>query len=85
MEQSLEIFNKLVSELLADEAQNPVAEYIPSRQLYERLDLKLQKDGISALELEKSLKDLVFHNAAHGNQRFFQPAFWWPPGKGNPR
>ena len=60
MEQSLEIFDRLVRELLADEAENPVAEYIPSAELFDRLDLKLQKEGISAAELEASLKDLIF-------------------------
>ncbi|PCI64788.1 MAG: cysteine synthase [Kordiimonadales bacterium] len=75
MERSLEIFNRLVRELLADEAQNPVAEYIPSRHLYQRLDLKLQKDGISALELEKSLKDLVFTTPRTATNAFFNQLF----------
>ena len=75
MKQSLEIFNRLVSELLADEAQNPVAEYIPSAHLYERLDLKLQKNGMSALELEKSLKDLVFTTPRTATNAFFNQLF----------
>lgn len=75
MEQSLEIFNRLVTELLADEAQNPVAEYIPSRQLYERLDLKLQKESITAAELERSLKDLVFTTPRTATNAFFNQLF----------
>lgn len=75
MEQSLEIFNRLVSQLLTDEAQNPVAEYIPSTQLYERLDLKLQKDGMSASELEASLKDLVFATPRTATNAFFNQLF----------
>ena len=75
MEQSLEIFNRVVSELLADEAQNPVAEHIPSAQLYERLDLKLQKEGVSASELETALKDLVFATPRTGTNAFFNQLF----------
>ncbi len=75
MESSLKIFNRLVSELLADEAHNPVAEYIASADMYERLDLKLQKDGISALELEKSLKDLVFTSPRTATNAFFNQLF----------
>ncbi|MEP3889231.1 MAG: pyridoxal-dependent decarboxylase [Hellea sp.] len=75
MEQCLEIFNRLVGDLLADEAQNPVAEHVPSAQLYDRLDLRLQKDGISASELEKSLKDLVFATPRTATPAFFNQLF----------
>jgi sulfinoalanine decarboxylase/sulfinoalanine decarboxylase/aspartate 1-decarboxylase len=75
MQQSLEVFNRLVNELLADEAKNPVAEYIPSSEVYERLDLKLQHDGISASQLEKSLKDLVFATPRTATRAFFNQLF----------
>lgn len=75
MEQSLEIFNRLVNALLADEAENPVAEYVPSATLYERLDLTLQKDGIEASELEKSLTDLVFTSPRTATPAFFNQLF----------
>ena len=75
MEQSLKIFDRLVRELLADEAQNPVAEYIPSAKLFDRLDLKLQKDGISTAELEASLKDLIFTTPRTATNAFFNQLF----------
>ncbi len=75
MEQSLKIFDRLVRELLADEAQNPVAEYIPSAKLFDRLDLKLQKDGISTAELETSLKDLIFTTPRTATNAFFNQLF----------
>jgi len=75
MEQSLDIFNRLVRQLLTDEAQNPVAEHIPSDQLYECLDLKLNKDGMSAADLEKSLKDLVFATPRTATNAFFNQLF----------
>ena len=75
MEQSLDIFNRLVRDLLADEAQNPMAEHIPPAELYERIDLKLQKDGLSAPELETSLKALVFASPRTATPAFFNQLF----------
>ncbi len=75
MEQSLEIFNRIVNQLLADEQENPVAEHIPTSKLYDRLDLKLQQEGISADELERSLKDLVFTTPRTATNAFFNQLF----------
>ncbi len=75
MKQSLEIFNTLVNELLADEVQNPLAKYIPSTDLYEQVDLTLQKEGISSQELEKALKDLVFATPRTATKAFFNQLF----------
>jgi len=75
MEQSLEIFNRLVGELLDDEAKKPVTEYIPAADLYQRLDIKLQKDGISASDLEASLKELVFASPRTATPGFFNQLF----------
>lgn len=75
MEQALEIFNRVVSELLADEAQNPMATHIPSATLYERLDIKLSKEGMSSSALEQSLKELVFASPRTATPSFFNQLF----------
>ncbi|MGJ8559787.1 MAG: pyridoxal phosphate-dependent decarboxylase family protein [Litorimonas sp.] len=75
MEQTLDVFDRLVRELLADEAQNPVAEHVPSSIVYDRLDLKLQKNGISATDLEASLKDLIFTSPRTATNGFFNQLF----------
>jgi len=75
VEQGLEIFNRLVTELLADEAKNPVVDYVPSSELHERFDLKLEENGISSKELEKSLKDLVFATPRTATKAFFNQLF----------
>lgn len=75
MQESLEIFNRLVTSLLKDEAENPVAEYIPTENLYDRLDIKLEKEGLNAAELEKSLKDIVFATPRTGTKAFFNQLF----------
>jgi sulfinoalanine decarboxylase/sulfinoalanine decarboxylase/aspartate 1-decarboxylase len=75
MKQSLEIFNRLVSELLNEEKKAPVAEHIPSKDLYNSLDLKLQHDGISSADLEASLKDLVLATPRTATNAFFNQLF----------
>lgn len=75
IEQSLAIFNRIVTELLADEKENPVAEHIPSSSLYDRLDLKLEQNGLSTSALEKSLKDLVFTTPRTATNAFFNQLF----------
>ncbi len=75
LERSLEVFNRIIKDLLADEELKPVAEHIPSARLYNRLDLKLRKEGISSAELEKSLKDLVFTTPRTATNAFFNQLF----------
>jgi sulfinoalanine decarboxylase/sulfinoalanine decarboxylase/aspartate 1-decarboxylase len=75
MEQSLEVFNRIVTELLADEEKNPVAEHIASATLSSRLDLKLRQEGVSSQELEKSLKDLVLTTPRTATKAFFNQLF----------
>ena len=52
-----------------------MAEHIPPAELYERIDLKLQKDGLSAPELEASLKALVFASPRTATPAFFNQLF----------
>lgn len=75
MEKTLEIFDRLVRELLSDEAQNPVADYIPAANLYERIDLKLEKEGLDTGALEASLKDLIFSAPRTATNGFFNQLF----------
>jgi len=75
MEKSLEIFNKIVIDLLEDESINPVVEHTPSHKLYERFDLKLENEGISTLELERVLKDIVLGTPRTATPSFFNQLF----------
>ncbi len=72
---ALAIFNNIIDDLLNDEMKNPVAEHIPSSILYDRLDLKLQQEGISNQELEAALKDLVFTTPRTATNAFFNQLF----------
>ena len=47
MKNALDLFQKLTSELLSDEADNPVARHIPSQDLYKQLDLSLKEQPLA--------------------------------------
>ena len=75
MENTLKLFEEIAVELLQDEKINPVAEYIPSENLFESIDIALGNDGISDLELKKVLKDLVLKTPRTATKGFFNQLF----------
>lgn len=75
IQKALEKFTEIANELLEDEAEKPVADFIPSDELYDRLDLELSKEGSSRAEFEEALKDLVMHTPRTGTSAFFNQLF----------
>lgn len=75
MIKTLEIFQRITRELIEDEEKNPVAEHIPSSELYDRLDLSLKKDPLSQSELEQVVKELVFASPRTATNGFFNQLF----------
>lgn len=75
MRNTLDQFDKIVRELLDDEKNNPVAEFVPSGELYQRLDLSLDKAGISNEAFENALKDLVLKTPRTATNAFFNQLF----------
>lgn len=75
MKKGLELFQRITTELLEDEAKNPVAQHIPSSQLYETLDLSLKKDPLSESEFEQVVKELVFASTRTATTGFFNQLF----------
>lgn len=75
MKQSLDIFNRIVADLLADEIRQPVAEFVPSDTLETRLDLALQDRGLDDEALEAALKDLVLVTPRTATPAFFNQLF----------
>ena len=57
MRNTLEYFDRIVKKLLEDESVKPMAEYVPSQELYNRLDLSLDENGISEEKFEEALTD----------------------------
>jgi len=75
MQESLNQFNSIIHELLQSEAKNPVAEFVPSDELYERLDLSLSENGIPDGDFEPLLKDLVLKTPRTATNAFFNQLF----------
>lgn len=75
MQNTLKTFDKIVRELLEDEQNFPVSEFVPSNELYETLDLSLNESGISNEDLETALQDLVLKTPRTATNAFFNQLF----------
>ncbi|MGA0284545.1 MAG: pyridoxal phosphate-dependent decarboxylase family protein [Saprospiraceae bacterium] len=75
MKNALDIFHRIATELLEDEKKHPVAEYIPTSELFSRLDLDLTNDPISDEVFETILKDLIFASPRTATTGFFNQLF----------
>lgn len=75
MEKSLALFQDIVKELLQDEKENPMAEHVPSAELYDRLDLSLQDEPIDDDRFQKALKELVMKTPRTATNAFFNQLF----------
>ena len=75
MRNTLEMFDRVTKELLDDELNNPIAEFVPSKELYECVDLSLGRKGITEDEFEEVLKDLVMKTPRTATNTFFNQLF----------
>lgn len=75
MENTLLLFNQIVKELLSDETDHPVAEHIPSEQLFEQLDLSLPEKPLNQASYEKAVKELVMATPRTATKAFFNQLF----------
>lgn len=75
MQNTLDKFNAIVKELIQSEAENPVADFVPSEELYERLDLALNDEGTPDGDFEKALRELVLKTPRTATHAFFNQLF----------
>jgi len=75
MKEILPFFNELVNELLDDEQANPVAEHVPSEELYDTIDLSLPEEAIEAEAFKAILKDLLLKTPRTATTAFFNQLF----------
>lgn len=71
----LDLFQRITNDLLKDEEKNPVAQYVPSSELFDTLDLSLKTDPLSEDEFEKVVKELVFASPRTATNGFFNQLF----------
>jgi sulfinoalanine decarboxylase/sulfinoalanine decarboxylase/aspartate 1-decarboxylase len=75
MQNSLDRFNRIVKDLLEDEKNRPVADYISSEELLDRLDLSLSEEAISDDKFESILKELVLNTPRTATNAFFNQLY----------
>lgn len=75
MDKSLIIFNEIAKKLLADEEQNPVAEFVSSDDLFDKLDLELSDEPIDEERFKNALQDLVLKTPRTATNAFFNQLF----------
>ncbi|RFC53543.1 pyridoxal phosphate-dependent decarboxylase family protein [Brumimicrobium aurantiacum] len=75
MEKALADFQSLAKQLLADEKVNPMAEFIPAEELFDRLDLSLNEEGIDDETHLEKLKELIIATPRTATNAFFNQLY----------
>lgn len=75
MEKALAVFQSIAAELLADEKENPVVDYIPAEELFDRLDLSLTDQPIDDETHLEKLKELVMATPRTATNAFFNQLY----------
>ncbi|MCH9661092.1 MAG: PLP-dependent decarboxylase [Bacteroidetes bacterium] len=75
MKASLAVFNSIINTLLEDEKSNHVAQFVPSEELFDRIDLDLRDEPISMDSLKEVLQDVVLKAPRTATPAFFNQLF----------
>lgn len=81
MQKDLEIFLQLAKQLLLEEENHPVTKPIPTSELYQKLDLSLNAEGMIDDELIESLKSIIKSTPKTASKSFFNQLFGGRIGK----
>lgn len=75
MQNTLQKFLQLSEKLLHDESRKPVADFIPSEELFTALDLDLSEDPLVEEEFDAALENLVLKTPRTATVGFFNQLF----------
>src|SRR5690554_405737 len=75
MEKTLADFQALALELLADEKKRPVVDFIPSEQLFERIDLSLNEEPIDEDLHFQKIRELMLASTRTSTSGFFNQLY----------
>lgn len=81
MENDIQTFVNIFKALQEDETHHPVTEYVEAEELFKRLDLSLNEDGIPDSEFNHILQNLVLNTPKTSSNRFFNQLFGGRQGK----
>lgn len=72
---SIDLFEEILNQLQQDEKNKPVAQHIPSSELFDQLDLSLNDDPIKDHEFKEKLEALVLATPRTATKAFFNQLF----------
>ncbi|PHS61696.1 MAG: cysteine synthase [Flavobacterium sp.] len=75
MKRELELFQKLTTEFLNKELDEPVVKPLQAISLWKDIDISLQNEGVSEEEFEKILRDVVLNTPRTATNKFFNQLF----------
>ena len=75
MQNDVALFSELCDELFKLEINKPVAEPIPTSELYQELDLSLNTEGIIDNDLKETLKEIIKGTPKTASKSFFNQLF----------
>ncbi|WP_299526431.1 aminotransferase class V-fold PLP-dependent enzyme [Winogradskyella sp.] len=81
MQNDIALFSELCDELFKSEISQPVAEPIPTSELYQRLDLSLNAEGLIDEDLKETLKRIIRNTPKTASKSFFNQLFGGRIGK----
>ena len=73
--QDLDQFRQIVEQLLQKEQAEPIVEPIPADELWNRLDISLEKEPLADELFYKALEELVYHTPRTASNKFFNQLF----------
>ncbi len=75
MEKTLNLFQEISKRLLQDEQSHPVSHFIPSEEVFEKLDLSLQETAMVEEDFAASLTQIVLASPKTATRAFFNQLF----------
>ncbi len=81
MQNDIALFSELCDALFKSETDQPVAKPIPTSELYQRLDLSLNSEGVIDDDLKNILKDIIKSTPKTASKSFFNQLFGGRIGK----
>ena len=75
MKKTLELFQKITNALIQDEKEHTVSPFIPSEELFSKLDLCLNENPIDESSFEEALEQLVLATPKTATNAFFNQLF----------
>jgi len=81
MQNDIALFSELCDTLFKLESEAPVARPIPTSELYQRLDLSLNAEGIIDDDLKETLKQIIESTPKTASKSFFNQLFGGRIGK----